>query len=237
MIRPLNIPMRKSIWLREELPISDELEKLIPALREEFLNYHTDFIDGDFVNGKPYRNDLFDTNNVQSSKNAWKIDPIKYSHPDAGIFKSGLDHLVFRNRFPTAVALTEKWGEDCPISSYSILEKNAVITRHTGIENRSGEYVRIHIPLLVPEGDIFFEVEGVEIDWSDIFAFDNQFVHSAHNYSNYRRLVYLLDIKRSALGIEPGEPTDFTRYDSVEPFVRGKLPKLYHSCQIQKKEP
>jgi hypothetical protein len=237
MIVPINNFMKKSIWLREELPISDELEKLIPALREEFLNYHTDFIEGDFVNGKPYHNDTFDTNTMQSRELAWKVDPIKYTHPDAGIYKSGVSHPVLRSRFPTAVALTEKWGDNCPISTYSILEKNAVIKRHSGIENRSGEYVRIHIPLLVPEGDIFFEVEGVEIDWSDIFAFDNQFIHSAHNHSNQRRLVYLLDLKKSALGLEPGTPTDMTRYETVEPFVRGKLPKLYHSCQIQKKEP
>jgi hypothetical protein len=225
--------MKKSIWLREEIPIAEELMALAPALKKEFLDYHTDFIDGDFKNGKSYRGASF----LHSYEDAWKIDHIKYSYPEKGILISEVDNPVIQSRFPTAVELTRKWGNDCPISTYSILEKNAVIKRHAGIENRSGEYIRIHIPLLVPEGDIFFEIEGVEIDWSDIFAFDNQFIHSAHNYSNRRRLVFLFDLKRSVLGIEPGTPTDLLRYNSVEPFVRGQLPKIYHSCQIQKKEP
>jgi hypothetical protein len=223
--------MKKSIWLREELSIADELLALAPALTQEFLEYHTDFVNGDFVNGKPNTSVVYDTNTVQSRPEAWKIEPVQYTNPGVGIFKTGVDHPVLQQRFPTAVELTKKWGNDCPISTYSILEKNAVITRHTGIENRTGEFVRIHIPLIVPPGDIFFEVEGVEIDWGDIFAFDNQFVHSAHNYSNHRRLVYLLDIRRTAIGIEPGTPTDFTRYDTVQPFVRGQLPKLLHTCQ------
>jgi hypothetical protein len=223
--------MKKSIWLREEISIADELLELVPALTKEFLEYHTDFINGDFAKGMPNPSIVYDTNTVQSRPAAWKLDPIQYTNPGVGIFKTGVNKSDIIERFPTAVALTKKWGTDCPISTYSILEKNAVITRHTGIENRSGEFIRIHIPLIVPPGDIFFEVEGTEIDWSDIFAFDNQFVHSAHNYSDHRRLVYLLDLRRTAIGIDPGTPTDFTRYDTVEPFVRGKLPKIYHSCQ------
>lgn len=223
--------MKKSIWLRHELGIAEELCSLIPALRQEFLDYHTDFVEGDFVRGKPYTNQLFDTAEVQSRAQAWKVDGVKYTHPDAGISVSKLDDAEIQTRFPTAVALTKKWDKDCPISTYSILERRAVITRHSGIENRSGEYVRIHIPLIVPKGDIFFEVEGVEVDWSDIFAFDNQFIHSAHNHSDHRRLVYLLDLRKSAIGIEPGTPTDMTRYQHVPPFVRGQYPKLLHDCQ------
>jgi hypothetical protein len=223
--------MRKSIWLREELSIADELLELVPALRQEFLEYHTDFIDGDFAKGKSYVNTEYDTNTVQSRPESWKMEAVQYTNPGAGIFKTVVDDPVIKQRFPTAVELTKKWGKDCPTSTYSILEKNAVITRHADIENRTGEFVRIHIPLIVPPGDIFFEVEGVEIDWSDIFAFDNQFVHSAHNHSDHRRLVYLIDIRRTAIGLEPGVPTDFTRYDTVEPFVREQLPKILHSCQ------
>lgn len=231
--------MKKSIWLREELSIADELLELVPALTKEFLDYHTDFIDGDFSKGQVFTSTTLHYDNADSLRshyNAWKIDPVQYTNPVTGVFKTGVDHPSLVGKFPTAAALTKKWGTDCPISTYSILEKHSSILRHTGMENRSGEFVRIHIPLIVPPGDIFFEVEGVEIDWSDIFAFDNQFVHSAHNYTDQRRLVYLLDLRRTAIGIEPGTPTDLTRYDTVEPFVRGRLPKLYHSCQIQKKE-
>jgi hypothetical protein len=33
----------KKYWLREEIPIADELLALVPALTKEFLDYHTDF--------------------------------------------------------------------------------------------------------------------------------------------------------------------------------------------------
>jgi hypothetical protein len=220
--------MRKSIWLRKEISIADELLSLAPKLTEEFLAYHTDFIEGNFSKGVPYINETFDTNNIKSHEHAWKIDGLKYVYKEKNIILDPFKNNEIKTRFPTAVALTERWGEDCPISTYSILEKNSVIERHTGIENRNGEFLRIHIPLIIPKGDIFLEVEGVEIDWSDLFGFDNQFIHSAYNYTDHRRLVYLIDIRRSAIGIEPGEKTNKKRYKDVPPFVRGQYPKIQH---------
>lgn len=222
---------RKSIWLREEISIADELLALAPKLLEEFLAYHTDFIDGDFVKGVPYVNPKFDMDPYKTRHDSWKVDLLKYTNPKHSVLYDKTKNEEIQQRFPTAVALTEKYKEYCPVSTYSILEHNAVIARHTGVENRDGLYVRIHIPLLVPPGDIFFEVEGVEIDWSDLFAFDNQFIHSAYNYTDQRRLVYLIDIHRDILGLEPGIKTNFERYDTVPPFVRGQLPKMLHTCQ------
>ena len=101
---------------------------------------------------------------------------------------------------------------------------NTVLHRHTGPENRTGEYIRIHIPLIIPEGDLFFEVNGEEIDWSDIFAFNNQLAHSAHNLSNEHRMIFLIDIRRSRVGLPPGEPFNPDRhlYSMTQPFVRKK---------------
>lgn len=222
---------RKSIWLREEISIADELLSLVPALREEFLAYHTDFLEGEFSKGIPYVNPLIDISPYKTRADSWKIDPLKYTNPRHDFVLDKTQKHEYQQRFPTAVALTNKYGTACPVSSYSILEHNAIIARHTGVENRDGLYIRIHIPLIVPPGDIFFEVEGVEIDWSDLFAFDNQFIHSAYNYTDKRRLVYLLDLDRKILGIEPGIKTDFTRFDTVPPFVRGQLPKMLHKHQ------
>jgi hypothetical protein len=221
----------KAYWLREEIPIAAELLSLAPALTKEFLDYHADFVDGDFAKCKTYVSPVFDTRVVQSRADAWKTDPLKYTHKHANINQRQLHNPEVRKRFPTAVALTEKYGNDCPISTYSIIEANAIIQRHTGIENRDNEFIRIHIPLIVPEGDIFFECEGAEIDWSDIWAFDNQLVHSAHNYTPFRRLVYLIDIRRSLLGLEVGEKYDSRRQLQVPIFTRGAIPKVLHPHQ------
>lgn len=221
----------KAYWLREEIAIADELMALVPQLTQEFLDYHDDFMLGDFTRCKTYVNPVFDTRVVQSRADAWKTQGIKYSNPRAKQFSRELDQPETRQNFPTAVALTEKYGDDCPISCYSIIESNAVIERHTGIENRDNEFIRIHIPLIIPEGDIFFECEGVEIDWTDLWAFDNQLVHSAHNTSPHRRLIYLIDVRRSTLGLSVGEKYDPRRQLCVPEFVRGALPKMLHQHQ------
>jgi tetratricopeptide (TPR) repeat protein len=160
-----------------------------------------------------------------------KADALKYTYVQGKVFQQQLNRPEVRERFPTATALTEKYGDDCPISTYSIIESNAVIQRHTGIENRDNEFIRIHIPLVVPEGDVFFECEGAEIDWTDIWAFDNQLIHSAHNYTPFRRLIYLIDIRRSLLGLEVGEKYDVRRQYQVPEFTRGAIPKVLHSHQ------
>lgn len=219
----------KMYWLREEIPIAEDLLSYVPKLTEEFLTYHEDFIEGSFSKGKPYRNATFDTNKFQTRMDAWKAEGIKYTFEEANIYTDLSKKKA--DFFPTAIELTKKYNDHCSISSYSIIEANSSIVRHTGIENRSREYLRIHIPLIVPEGDIFFEVEGVEIDWSDIFGFDNQLIHSAHNNSPYRRLVYLIDVRRDFLGIPLGQSYDPIREKHIPPFVRGSLPKVLHSCQ------
>ena len=222
----------KEIWLREEISIADDLLSYVPKLTEEFLAYHDDFIVGDFVKGVPINLPTLNSpSDVTSRVDAWKTDPLKYVWPQQNIC-----HDVFLNddvakRFPTACEIVKKYYNVSACVGYSILERNAIIKRHTGVENRDNEYIRIHVPLIVPEGDIFFEVEGIEIDWSDIWGFNNQLIHSAHNLSDYRRLVLLIDIRRDFLGIPNGEPFDPTRETRVPPFVRGARHKVLHKNQ------
>lgn len=222
----------QTIWLREEIPIADELMSYAPKLLEEFLARHPDFIEGDFAKAVPYINEHFDINTILTEDYAWKIDGLKYTNVEKNIYTEFWEwDKEIKDCYPTAIEMTKRYGADCPISVYSVIEKNNIIHRHTGIENRDSEFLRIHIPLLVPEGDIFFEVEGVEIDWSDLFGFDNQMIHSAYNYSNHRRLVYLIDIRRELLGIPQGEPFNPERQNLIPPFERGRLPKILHKKQ------
>lgn len=218
-----SLPKTKAIFRRHELPMADYLMSFKDNLTKEFLDYHQDFIEGDFVKGVPYWNPIVDVDSIKTNKASWKVSAIKYNFAPANA-KSEIDYSIIteeiKNRFPTAVKLTEEFGEDCPISTYSILEANSVIKRHTGIENRTGEFIRIHIPLIVPPGDIFFEVNGEEINWSDIFAFDNQIVHSAYNTTPYRRLVYMIDIRRSRLGLPPGQYYNPLAEHHAKPFIR-----------------
>lgn len=198
----------KKIWRRHEINVADWLDTFREELTREFLAYHEDFIEGDFkkstVVWTPYS-----PHQIISHPRAWKTTCIRYYDPFGKEENQVYTHNLspeMKQAFPTAIKLSDALGDDCGISVYSVIEANSVIARHTGPENRNADYIRVHVPLIVPEGDVFFEVAGEEIDWSDTFGFDNQRTHSAHNYTPKRRLVYLIDIHRRRLGIPPGVP-------------------------------
>jgi aspartyl/asparaginyl beta-hydroxylase (cupin superfamily) len=210
----------QKIYRRSELPLADYLMSFQQALRDEFIGDNgtlenaVKFVKPSMSNradipeaAKDY---LVQNTDGTPDMSKWLARTLKHEHKDKNIFfkESSPDMLA---RFPTAMKLIEEFGDDCPIANYSILAPNSVINRHTGVENRSGEFIRIHIPLIVPQGDIFFEVNDEVVHWDDIFAFNNQFVHSAHNRTNAWRVCFLIDIRRTRAGLPPG-----VNYDEVK---------------------
>jgi hypothetical protein len=190
----------KTIWTHEEITIADELLSLAPKLTEEFLNYHKDFYTT-FSNAKSYGDNnplaILDEN----ERTKWKVEGLRYSLPEQRIEHNlFLDEKTIKD-FPTAAALTKKYHKDCGCSGYSVLESGGVIKPHVDIENRSHNTIRLHIPLIIPETGCVFDVDGVKVEWTDLFGFDNGIIHSAYNESNERRLIYIIDITRSFLGI------------------------------------
>lgn len=229
----------KIFWRRHELPCAEYLMSHQAGLRDDFMRGYETLEEAakaqtEAIMAKPWRikdrikrgfTSLSDTVNCvttgdEANLEAWRAMPLRYErHDDIDISYTAPES--FRERYPTAYKLITEYGDDCPISNYTVLAPNTVLHRHTGVENRTGEYIRIHIPLIIPEGDVFFEANNEEIDWSDIWGFHNQFAHSAHNYTNEWRLVYLIDLRRTSIGLPPGMPYD-PKYESTNmaPFVR-----------------
>ena len=162
------------------------------------------FLKGQSTRGK-YNND------------AWRVLVMKYHNPNlAGVASS---HDVQKralsikqkqdgynpDAFPTMKKIAEHYQDRCPILEYSILPAQSIIERHIGIENKVGENIRIHIPLIVPEGDLFLEAQGEEVDWQNPWGFNNQYMHSAHNNTDEHRLIMLIDLKRTFVGIPPAK--------------------------------
>jgi hypothetical protein len=141
----------------------------------------------------------------------WKIKNFKYSNENTGIYFVEKDPDIVK-KYPTAMKLIDEYGDDCLFAAYSLLGPNSKINRHTDPENRNGEFIRIHIPLIVPKGKVYFEVLGEIVTWDDIFAFNNQFVHSAHNNTPDWRLCFVIDIRRSRIGLPPGIHYDEIKY-------------------------
>jgi hypothetical protein len=124
-------------------------------------------------------------------------------------------------KYPTCKQMMDKYGDDLFGLVYSSIGPYSILQRHVGPENIDGEYIRIHIPLIVPEGDIFLEVQNHEVTWKDIFGFNNQYLHSAHNYSNEWRTIMIVDLSRKACGLPPGRHYSEGGQEREKPFVRG----------------
>jgi hypothetical protein len=238
----------QAIYRRDEISVADYFMSLREALTNEFMAGFSTLEEA--VNTRGYntldKQDLgismdrmygfirtLDDGSQEYKNNfdSWKTIGFRYECHDPNtcdVDWTREEDDIYSKLYPTAYGLVKKYGKFCPIANYSIMAPNSVLVRHTGPENRDGKYVRIHIPLIIPEGDIFLEVNGEEVNWSDLFAFNNQLPHSSHNLSPHYRLVFLIDLEREFLGMPKSPPYD-ERYESqARPFLRdGKEWHLY----------
>ena len=231
----------KVYWRRHELPNAEYLMSHQDALRDDFMRGYNTLEEAVLAQTKPVMNPdrildrqrrgfpVAETLNAVTTDNkpntdSWRSMSLRYERHDYMNISYTAPN-TFKARYPTAFKLITEYGDDCPISNYSVLAPNSVIQRHTGVENRTGEFIRIHIPLIIPQGDVFFEANGEETDWSDIWGFHNQIAHSAHNYTNEWRLIYMIDVRRTSIGLEPGLPYDIKNESThMAPFVRKSKP-------------
>lgn len=209
----------KAFWRRNEIPVADYLMSLRQDLLDDFMRgYDTleeaaraqccNTMDRTHLGIPVSETEQYITTNDKPKIDSWKALNFRYERRDERATVRNFMDFKDMGRYPTMRKILMKYDKICPIANYSILAPHSVIERHTGPENRDGKYIRIHIPLIIPEGDCFFEAADEEIDWSDIWGFHNQFAHSAHNNTDEFRLVCLIDLDRAAIGMEPGAVYD-----------------------------
>jgi hypothetical protein len=203
------------IFELDQLPIKDILLQAQTTLLAEFLSQNPEFNSGaELTRLLAFSNPNGNNKVLYSDNKVWKMAAAK-----------AYGDVIEKNRaaYPTAFSLVDKFGDDCDIAVYSVLEPKSTIYRHTDEENRQALKIRIHIPLIIPEGDIGIEVDGNIRTWDNIFAFNTQKLHGAWNNTNCRRLVFILDINRKRLGLPagipwtPGTNINATRFERTEP--------------------
>ena len=81
---------------------------------------------------------------------------------------------------------------------YSLLLPGTEIIPHEGY---TSDVVRMHLGLVVPEGDCALVVGGERRQWAQgkILFFDDTVEHSAHNRADSERIVLLLDLDRKLI--------------------------------------
>lgn len=214
------------IYRRHEIPFVEELLAYKDDLILDFLNFHNNWYDlSTPLKGVTINNFKGSINQRLSYPDAWKTSWFRYESAPGEHVSINREHL---KSFPTMQTLLRLYEREMGHLSYSIMEPQTVIDRHTGGENRDGTYLRVHIPLIIPKGDVFFEVNGEEITWDEPFGFNNQYTHSAHNLTNERRLILLIDLKRSFLGLPPCPNYNSQEHRKfmarVPKFVRAQVP-------------
>jgi len=205
----------KNIYRGREIKFYDELMAMREGLIEEFNREHPAF------------EGTIDWGGDHYTPGGWKLAPIKYEH------QSDRDGKEFRTDAATAALETarikypftyehilKRFGDSCIVCGFAVLTPGTVIKRHTGDENRQAKNIRIHIPLIIPDGDIGAEVYGEEVDWSDLFGFDNQKVHSVWNFTKEPRLIFLLDLLRETCDLPQGEPWTQASEDNAPRFPK-----------------
>ena len=82
---------------------------------------------------------------------------------------------------------------------YSALGAGAEIKPHTAPMNLR---LRVHVPLMVPEGDVGMRLAGEALTWrrGEALVFDDSFVHETWNRTAADRVVLLFDVWHPGLG-------------------------------------
>lgn len=212
----------KNIYKGKEVPYYEEFMALQEGLTKEFFNVYPDF--GNMPMAPSYMPTVF-----RQYDNAMLVYDVE-NMPDFNAAIKGFDRVKKHTAkyFPTAFNEIINKYPGVVMACYGLLKPGGIIGRHTGPENRSGQWIRIHIPLVIPEGDVGFEVAGEVVLWDDLFAFNNQRLHSAWNLTDKPRLIFIFDIPRSVLNLLPGIPwadgdNDLNDTERTPPFLKTQL--------------
>lgn len=227
----------KSIYTRKEIPIADYLMTFKQGLIDDFMKGFSTLKEAQAVRCEnvlsPVRQGIpveetkrflvsrnTTTNKFEPNVEGWRGVAFRFIRDDEKhVHKT--DVRDYEN-YPTASRLLDEFSDYCPMLTYSVIAPNTILHRHTDPDsNKDGQYMRIHIPLIIPEGELFLEVGGEEVRWDDLFGFNTQIVHSAHNYTNYHRLVFLIDLDLEHLGLKRFPPYSDEVEKNIKPFVRG----------------
>ena len=132
-----------------EIPFAQQFTELAPQLLADFLQVHPEVLEQQEQQSKG------DEEKYWHDINGWVPLGVLYQKQWAD------KERTIKNNYPTAHKLVKMFGDDVNVASYSLLKPGAKIPLHNGDEeNRYCKYIRCHIPLMIPEGDMGLWVMG-----------------------------------------------------------------------------
>jgi len=111
---------------------------------------------------------------------------------------------AYQKWFPFSTELV-RHGPDHRASGWLILRPQSKTPQHS--HQDWGDKIILHIPQIIPEGDVGFWVDGKIHRWKmgELFAFDITKEHYGFNYTDQERAIFVLDFDRKEWGefLEP----------------------------------
>lgn len=130
---------------------------------------------------------------------SWTVFPLCYTFPANDVTQRKFIDKTCAF-VPDTIALLQGIGMPLRTALFSRLDPNTKLGTHTGWSDLANHVIRVHIPLVVPGGDVCGTwVDGcVETqDVGRIVCFDDSKVHRAYNYSETEeRVVLIIDLER-----------------------------------------
>lgn len=153
------------------------IDEHIPKLKAEFL-------DIDFSNAPLYQAGTYAKLDVHQK---WKMIIMK---------NMGEWDEINKAKYPLFNIFIETFGEQCRSAGFSILEPGGEVLTHTDTEEDHERYVIVHVPLVVPNGNVGLKENDELSTWVEgsSFILDVESPHSIWNFTNEPRVVILLEL-------------------------------------------
>ena len=153
-----------------DFPFTEILENNWEAIRQEYYEIHDQLEDW-------VEKDLYEQ--------GWKVFKI-FDFPHGGPLTQGVKQC------PVTAKIVESHIPTHGAVGFSILAPGTVIKPHVGY---SGEFLRCHLGLEIPQGDCALQVEEEIYRWNEgkAFIFDDRVIHSAWNKTDRNRVALLVD--------------------------------------------
>lgn len=165
----------KCFYESEEFPELLIFEQHFHDIKKEFLNVKEKNA-GFWLNTFPHYVD-------KSSENKWKVFSFRFF---------GIDNPLNHSLCPVTSQLIKK-NQNIISADFSYIPAHTKILPHKGFTKM---VLRVHLGLIIPEGDTGIKVGGITKKWKEgkLLLLDDSFEHEAWNNTSHDRVVLMFDI-------------------------------------------
>lgn len=177
---------RKAFYTKEELP--DPIRRSIEILEENFSQIRDEILEVDETNLQEWvEKDIYTS--------GWSVLPL-YTQTDT--FPRNIALCPNTNRVIDDLRRTAKVMS----VGFSYLFAGAHILPHNGYVGYSDKVVRVHLPLVVPEGKCGLHVGNIRKSLKEgrCIVFDDSVTHQAWNFTGKTRIVLVIDFEHLGKG-------------------------------------